>query len=47
LVGINSLEALEGLDGEQSDDGFVMFRCEVEPLFYGLRGWPLESMDEF
>jgi len=34
LVGTN---ALEGLDGDQSDDGFVMSGREVESLFDGLR----------
>ena len=34
LVGTNALEALEG---DQSDDGFVMFDHEVESLFDGLR----------
>ena len=29
--------ALEGLDRDQSDDGFVMFDCEVESQFGGLR----------
>ena len=37
LVRTNALEALEGLDGDQSDDGFVMSDREVEPLFDGLR----------
>jgi len=37
LVGTNALEALGGLDGDQSDDGFVIFDCEVESLFDGLR----------
>jgi len=37
LVGTNTLEALEGLDGDQSDDGFLMFDHEVESLFDGLR----------
>jgi len=34
LVGTNALEVL---DGDQSNDGFVMSRCEVESLFDGLR----------
>jgi len=38
LVGVNTLEALEGLDRDQSDDGFVMSDREVEPLSDGL-GW--------
>ena len=33
----NALEALEGLDGDQSDDGFVIYDREVESLFDGLR----------
>ena len=37
LVGTNTLEALEGLDVVQSDDGFVMSNCEVKSLFDGLR----------
>jgi len=31
------MEDLEGLDGDQSDDGFVMSDHEVESLFDGLR----------
>jgi len=31
------MEALEGLDRDQSDHGFVMSDCEVESLFDGLR----------
>ena len=44
----NALEVLEGLDGDQSDDGFLMSDREVESLFDGLRwmtfgspGWVL------
>jgi len=37
LVGINALEALEGFDGDQSDDGFMMSDREVESLFDALR----------
>ena len=37
LVGINTLNVLEGFDGDQSDYGFVMSDCEVESLFDGLR----------
>jgi len=37
LVGINALEALEGLDRDQYDDGLVMSNCEVESLFDRLR----------
>ena len=37
LVGTNNLETVEGLDGDQNDDSFVMSDCEVESLFDGLR----------
>jgi len=37
LVGTNTVEAMEGLDGHQSNDGVVMSGCEVESLFDGLR----------
>jgi len=36
LVGTTTLEALEGLDGDQSDDGFVISDREVESVFYEL-----------
>ena len=37
IVGTNALKALEGLDGDQFDDDFVIFNHEVESLFDGLR----------
>jgi len=37
LVGKNNLEAFEGLDGDQYDDGFVMYNHEVESLIDELR----------
>jgi len=37
LVGTNALEALEVLDGDQSEDDFMMSDHEVESLFDGLR----------
>jgi len=33
----NALEALEGLDGDQYDDRFVISENELESLFDGLR----------
>jgi len=39
--------ALEGLDRDQYDDGFVMSNCEVESLFDGLRWMASGSLGWF